>query len=135
MFVCLYICLFTDLFVFFVLNIMGHAQEVLLKVSWWSNLIWLRYLGSKKCLFVCFFVCLLIDLFVFYFNDLGTPIGIYPENFVNIWLDFAEIKIVGLFVDLLFVLSFCFHHLVKLTGRFPESLIKIGLASAEIGLI
>ena len=32
-----------------------------------------------------------IDLFFFYFNHLGTPTGIYPENFVKIGLDLAEI--------------------------------------------
>ena len=37
------------------------------------------------------FVCLFIDLFVFYFNGLGIPTGIYPENFVKIRLDLAEI--------------------------------------------
>ena len=54
-------------------------------------MIWLRYSGSKKCLFVCLFVHLFVDLFVFYFNHLGTPTGIYPENFVKIGLDLAEI--------------------------------------------
>ena len=38
------------------------------------------------------FVCLFGDRFVFfYFNHLGTPTGIYPENFVKIPLDLAEI--------------------------------------------
>ena len=37
------------------------------------------------------FICLFIDLFVFYFNNLGTPTGKYPENFVKIRLDLAEI--------------------------------------------
>ena len=37
------------------------------------------------------FVCLFVDRFVFYFNHLGTPTGIYPENFVKISLDLAEI--------------------------------------------
>ena len=40
-------------------------------------------------LFVCLFF---IDFLVFfYFNHLGTPTGIYPENFVKIPLDLAEI--------------------------------------------
>ena len=37
------------------------------------------------------FVCLFIDLFVFCFNLCGTPTEIYPEIFVKIRLDFAEI--------------------------------------------
>ena len=32
-----------------------------------------------------------IDLFVFYFNHLWIPKGIYPQNFVKIGLDLAEI--------------------------------------------
>ena len=54
------------------------------------DLIWLRYSGSKKSLFVCLFV----DLFVFYFNHLGTPPGIYPENLVKIGLDCFFILII-----------------------------------------
>ena len=43
-------------------------------------------------MFICLFVsCLFIDLFVYYFNHLGTPTGKYPENFVKISLDLAEI--------------------------------------------
>ena len=41
-------------------------------------------------MFICLFVCLLIWLF-FYFDNLGTPTGSYPENFVKIQLDLAEI--------------------------------------------
>ena len=89
LFVWLFVCLIIDLF--FILIIFGHPQKYTLKISWRSNLIWLRYSRSKMCLFVCFFVCLFVDLFVFYFNCLGTPTGIYPENFVKIWLDLAEI--------------------------------------------
>ena len=38
------------------------------------------------CLFICFygFACVLI-------NHHGTPMGCFPESFVNIQLDFAEI--------------------------------------------
>ena len=36
------------------------------------------------------FVCLLIDLF-FYFNHLRIPTGSFPQNFVKIGLDLAEI--------------------------------------------
>ena len=85
----MFVCYF--LIVFFILIILRHQQEVILtnpKKSWRSDLIWLRYWGSKKCLFVCLFV----DRFVFfYFNHLGTPTGIYPENFAKIPHDLAEI--------------------------------------------
>ena len=37
------------------------------------------------CLFVCLFVCL------FYLNHLGIPPGRFPEIFVKIRLDLAEI--------------------------------------------
>ena len=42
-------------------------------------------------MFVCLFVCLLIDLFVFYFNHRRIPRGSFPQNFVKIRLDLAEI--------------------------------------------
>merc|ERR1711989_45392 len=89
LFVCLFICLLTCLF--FILIFLGHPHKYTLKISRGSDLIWLRYSGSKKCLFVCLFVRLFADLFIFYFNHLGTPTGIYPENFVKIGLDLAEI--------------------------------------------
>ena len=82
LFVCLLICLI------FILIIMGHPQKVTLKILWRSDLIWLRYLGSRN---VYLFGCLSIDLFLFYFNNLRTHTGSYPENFVKIWLDLAEI--------------------------------------------
>ena len=91
-----FIHLIWDMFVygfgcFFVLFIIGHPWEVSLKVLWRSDLIWLRYLGSKNVyLFICLFVCFLICLF-YYFNHLGIPTRIYPQNFVKIWLDLAEI--------------------------------------------
>ena len=47
MFICLFVCLFIYWFVcFFILIVLGHPQEVTLKVLWRSDLIWLRYLGS-----------------------------------------------------------------------------------------
>ena len=89
LFVCLFVCLLTRLF--FILIILGHPQEYTLKISRGSDLIWLRYSGSKNVyLFVYLFVCLLTCLF-FSFNPLGTHTGIYPENFVKIPLDLAEI--------------------------------------------
>ena len=41
--------------------------------------------------FVFLFVCLFVELFVFYFNHIRTPTGIYPENFMRMGLDLAEI--------------------------------------------
>ena len=63
------------------------------------------------CLFVCLFVCW---PFFFNLNHLGTPTGIYPENFVKIGLDLADIYrilkniylFVCLFVSLLNYLFF-----------------------------
>ena len=86
------------------------------------------------------FVCLLVDLFVFYFNHLGTPTGIYPENFVRIGLDLAEIyrilKNVYLFVCLFVCLFDCeffyFNHLRTPKGIYPENFMTIGLDLAEI---
>ena len=37
------------------------------------------------------FVCLFIDLFVFCFNHHRTPTESFPENFMKIRLDLAEI--------------------------------------------
>ena len=43
-------------------------------------------------MFICFlFVCLFIDLLVFCFNHRRIPTGSFPQNFVKIQLDLAEI--------------------------------------------
>merc|ERR1711895_76625 len=47
------------------------------------------FLSVIVCVCVC--VCVFVDRFVFYFNHLGTPTEIYPENVVKIPLDLAEI--------------------------------------------
>ena len=118
LFVCLWICFF------FVLIILGHLQEVSLKVSWISDLISLRYIGSQKSLLVCLFFC---------FNHLGTHTGSYPENFMKIWLDLADIFMI---LKCLFVcLSICFfyfNHLGTPTGSYPENFVKIQLELAKI---
>ena len=57
---CLFVCSSSCLF--FILIIMGHQQEVSLTISWRFNLIWLRYLGSRK-IFIYLLVCLYICLF------------------------------------------------------------------------
>ena len=72
-----------------------------------------------------------------WFNHLGTPTGIYPENFVKIRLDLVEIymilKNVHLF-DCLFVelFVFYFNHLGTPTGIYPENFMKIRHDLAEI---
>ena len=92
-FVYLFVCLFVELLncLFFILIILGHPQEYTLKILWGSDLIWLRYYGSKKTvyLFICLFVCLLVGCFGF--NHLAVTTEIFPENFMKIWLDLAEI--------------------------------------------
>ena len=83
-----------------------------------------------------------VDQFVFYFNHFGTPTGIYPENFLKIPLDLAEILRIRkldwkmficlfmcLFVDL-FV--FYFNYLGTPTGAYPENVVKIGIDLADI---
>ena len=127
LFVCLLICLFV------VLIIMGNQQEVSLKFSWRSDLIWLRYIGSKKTLFVCLFVCL-YDLFVFCFNHSGTPTESSTENFVKIRLDLAEIltirkldwkMIICLFVCFFTSLLICFFFVWIILGHPHEVTLKI----------
>ena len=93
-------------------------------------------------MFVSLFVCLLTGLFV-YLNHLGTPTGIYPENFVKIPLDLAEIlrirkldwkMFICLFVCLfvyIFVI-FCFNHRRIPKGSFTQNFVKIRLDLAEI---
>merc|ERR1711872_637990 len=80
-------------------------------------------------------------MLVFYFHHLGTPTGIYPENFVKIRLDLAEIFRISknvylsvcLFVCLLTGLFFFyFNHLGTPTGIYPENFMKIQLDLAEI---
>ena len=134
MFVYLFVCLFIDLF--FILIILGHPQKYTLKISWRSNLIWLRYSRSKTCLFVCLFLCLFVDLFIFYFNNLGTPTGMYPENFVKIRLDLTEIyrilKNVYLFVCLFVCLLTCLFFILIFLGHPREYTLKILLGSELI---
>ena len=42
-------------------------------------------------MFICLFVCLFIYSFVFCFNHRRIPKGSFPQNFVKIGLDLAEI--------------------------------------------
>ena len=64
--VCLHVCLF-------ILIILGYPQEYTLQIPWRSDLIWLRYIGSKNVyLFVCLFVSLFFCSFSFE-SSLDTP--------------------------------------------------------------
>ena len=86
------------------------------------------------------FVHLIWAMFVygcgFCFIHHGTPTGSFPESFVQIRLDLAEIcriknvyLFVCLFIDLFFV---CFNDLGKPTGSYPEKVVKIRLDLAKI---
>ena len=74
-------------------------------------------------MFVCWLVCF------FYFNHLGTPRGIYPENFVKIGLDLAEIysilKNVYLFVCLFVCLLTHLFFILIILGDPQEYTLKI----------
>ena len=76
---------------------------------------------------------------VFYFNHLGTPIGIYPENFVKNRLDLAEIyrilKNVYLFDRLFVCLYICWFFdliIVKHPQKVPLKILLICLFFALI---
>ena len=124
-----FICLFVDLFVFY-LNHLGTPTGIypknVAKIGLDSAEIYrfLKNVYLLVCLFVCLFVDLFVDLFVFYFNHLGTPTGIYPENFVKIRLDLAEIysilQNVFLFVCFFLYGFFCFYHCKTLKRSFPS---------------
>ena len=120
---CLWICF---LFVF-VLIIVGHPHEVSLKVLWRSDLIWLRYLGSKNIyLFVCLFVCLWICLF-FCFNHHGTPTGSFPESFMmmqHVLNDIFRIQ-KCLFACLFVCLMICGFIVLIILGHPQEVILKI----------
>ena len=68
----------------------------------------------------------------------GTPTEIYPENFVKIPLDLAEILRIRkldwkMFICLfIYLFVFCFNHCRIPTGSFPQNFVKIGLDLAEI---
>ena len=117
---------------------MGHPQEYTLKVVWWSDLIWLRYIRYKNVyLFICLFVCFWTGLF--FLNQLGTPTRIYPENFMKIPLDLAEILRIRkldwkclFFCLFIYSFFFCFNHHRIPTGSFPQNFVKIRLGLAEI---
>merc|ERR1711867_367537 len=51
----------------------------------------LRMRKLDRKMFICLFVCLFIYSLVFCFNHLRIPKGSFPQNFVKIGLDLAEI--------------------------------------------
>ena len=138
MIICLFVCLFVCWPVcFFILIFLEHPQEYTLKISWRSDLIWLRYIGSKNV--YLFFVCLFIDVFVFCLNHGGATIESYPDNFVKIPLYLADIlRIKNMFICLFLCLFVCwpvcfyFNHLRTPTGIYPEIFARIWLDLAEI---
>ena len=85
------------------------------------------------------FVCLFIYSFVFCFNHHRIPKGSFPQNFMKIGLDLAEILrirkldwkclfvflFVCLFIDLFI---FCFNHHIIPKGSYPENFVKIRLS-------
>ena len=131
--ICLFVCFFVHLFAcFFVLIILGRQQEVSLTISWRSNLVWLRYLGSINVyLFVCLFVGLLICLF-FVLIIMGHPQEVSLKVSWRsdlIWQRYFGYKNAYLFVCLCL---FCFNQHWTSKGRFPESFVKIQFDLAEI---
>ena len=124
MFVCLLISVF-------VLIIVGHQREASLKFSLWSDMIWLRYLGSKNVylfvLFVCFYICLFFALIIIeYPKVVFLKISWRPDL---IWLRYLGSKMfIGLFVCSYMYLFF----VLIITGSFPELFVKIWLDLAEI---
>ena len=87
----MFVCLFIYFCLFFIIIILGYPQEFILKISWRSEMIWLRYIESNFFyLFIRLFVCLKSCLF-FCFSHPGTPTESSPEKFVKIWLDLGEI--------------------------------------------
>ena len=99
-------------------------------------------LSGLVIVFLFLFVCFVLFCFVLFvcFIHHGTPTGSFPESFVKIGLDLAEIYrilknvylFVCLFVCLFNCLFFYFIHLRTPTGIYPENFVRIGLDLAEI---
>ena len=120
MFICLFVCFFV--FDLFFLNFnrfgtpLGIYPQNLVKIPLdLAEILRIRKF-TGKCLFVCLFVCLIIYLF-FCFNHHRIPKGSFPQNFVKIGLDLAEIlriskldwkMFICLFVCLLVYIFVCF---------------------------
>ena len=103
-----------------------------LKISWRSDLIWLRYIGSKMfiCLIVYRFVCFFVLIFVG--HQQKVPLKIL-WRFNLIWLRYLGSKNVYLFACLFVCLFICFfNHSKTPTESSPENFVKISLDLAEI---
>ena len=125
-FVCLSVCLFIDLFDFFILIILGHPQEIRMKIMWRSDLIWLRYIGYLKNVYL--FVCLFVELFIFILIILGHPQE-YTLKFRGdpTWFgwDIQNLKNVYSFVCLFVCLSTCLFFILIILEHPQEYTLKI----------
>ena len=135
MFVGFFVCLLNCLF--FVLIIIGHPKEVSLKVSLRSDLIWLRYLGSKNaylfiCLFVCLWVCLYFVLFIVGHPQEVSQIFLWRSDLI--WLRYLGSRkmFICLFVCFFICLFFCFNHCGTPTGSIPKIFMIIWLDLDEL---
>ena len=76
-----------------------------------------------------------MGLVVFCFIHHGTPTESFPESFMKIQLDLADIFRIKMFICLFvyfFIRLFLLNHPRTPTGSFPESFVKIRLNLAEI---
>ena len=129
-FVCLLVCLF------FILIILGYPQEYTLKISWRSDMIWLRCIGSKN---VYLFVCLFIDLSVFVLIIVGHPQKAPPKILWRsnlIWMTYLGSKNVYLFICWFVCFLICLLFVLIIMGHPQEvffwKYVKIWLDFADI---
>ena len=134
----MFVCLLVYHFVFFILIILGYPKKYTLKILWRSDLIWLRYIGSK--MFICLFVCLFVYRFVCFFvlifvgHQQKVPLKIL-WRFNLIWLRYLGSKMfICLFVCLFvyWLVCFYFNHLGTPTWIYPKIFVKIWLDLADI---
>ena len=110
MFICLFVCLFVCSWIclFYAWIILGHPQKVSLKVSWRSELIWLRYSWYKNVyLFVCLFDLLFCFLIILgHLRDITLKI---PWRSELIWLRYlwSNNMLICLFVCLFVHIFVC----------------------------
>ena len=69
LFVWLFVCLFIDLYIF-CFDHPGTPTRIFLNISWRSDLIWPRYLGSKTVYLFVFLFVYYVFVFYFYFSHL-----------------------------------------------------------------
>ena len=119
---CFFFCLFACLF--FVSFSFQSSQYTLRKIFWTfcKDQTWFSWdiIDLTTCLLVCLFDC----LSVFYLKRLGIPPGRFPESFVKIWLDLAEIlSIWKLFICFLFPFFVFFIWIIS--GYAQEDFLKV----------